>query len=198
MKISDWDIIHIVKWYDTKNGIFKFKNGYCKVNADDVQCIFGIPNRGREVPQSTRNSIIPKLKENKFIDKYLSEMTRISRREIAQVIQVALDTKTIEGDQDTACLIILYFLNTNLLESSAGKFSWSLAKNCNSIDNINQYNWAKEIARYLMESIDRTQKRKRDKQPTISGTVVLLLICDHTTIINPIEGKEKPSLTAMK
>ncbi|TQD94853.1 hypothetical protein C1H46_019553 [Malus baccata] len=125
-------------------------------------------------------------------------MTIISRREIAQAIQVALDTETIEGDQDTACLIILYFLNTNLLESSVGKFSWSLAKNCNSINNINQYNWAKETTRYLMKSIDRTQKRKRDKQPTINGAIVLLLICDYTTIINPIEGMKKRLLTAVK
>ncbi|KAB2595531.1 hypothetical protein D8674_030981 [Pyrus ussuriensis x Pyrus communis] len=44
-----------------------------------------------------------------------------------------------------------------------------------------------------MESIDRTQKRKRDKQPNVSGTIVLLLywLCDHTPIVKPIEGKEK-------
>ncbi|KAB2625733.1 hypothetical protein D8674_017393 [Pyrus ussuriensis x Pyrus communis] len=39
-----------------------------------------------------------------------------------------------------------------------------------------------------MESIDRTQKRKRDKQPTVSGVVVLLLV----------KGKEKRLLTVVK
>ncbi|KAB2625579.1 hypothetical protein D8674_017239 [Pyrus ussuriensis x Pyrus communis] len=64
-----------------------------------------------------------------------------------------------------------------------------------------------------MESIDRTQKRKRDKQPTVSGVVVLLLIskqklikinkktywiCNHTTIIKQLEGKEKRLPTIVK
>ncbi|KAB2618148.1 hypothetical protein D8674_014017 [Pyrus ussuriensis x Pyrus communis] len=174
MKKSNWDVIHIVNWYDTEKGMFKFKNEYCKVNVDD----------------STRDSRISKPKENRFIDKYFLEMTRI----------VALDIGITERDQDAVCLIILYLLNTNLLGSSAGRLHWSLVKNCNSIDNTNQYNYTKETTKYLMESIDRTQKRKRDKQPTINGVVVLLLywICDHTTIINLIEGKEKRSPTAMK
>ncbi|TQD95012.1 hypothetical protein C1H46_019357 [Malus baccata] len=139
-------------------------------------------------------------RKNKFVDKYFSEMTRIGRREIAQVIQVAFDTGTTKGDQDATCLIILYLFNTNMLGSLAGKLPWSLAKNCNSNDNINQYNWANEITKYLMKSIDRTQKRKIYKQPTVSGAVVLLLywICDHTTIINPIEGKDKRSPTTVK
>ncbi|KAM1522808.1 hypothetical protein ACFX10_012886 [Malus domestica] len=143
--------------------MFKFKNGYCKVNVDDVQHIFGIPNRGREALQSTRDSRIPKPKENRFVDKYFLKMTRIGRREIAQTIQVAFNIAITKEDQDAACLIILYLLNTNLFGSSTGKLPWSLAKNCNSIDNINQYNEANETARYLMESINRTHKRKRDK-----------------------------------
>ncbi|KAB2603173.1 hypothetical protein D8674_004178 [Pyrus ussuriensis x Pyrus communis] len=118
---SDWDVIHIVNWYDTEKGMFKFKNGYCKVNADEVQRIFGIPNRGREAIQSTRDSRIPKPKDNIFVDKYFSEITRIGRREIAQAIQVALDIGTTEGDQNAACLLILYLLNSNLLGSSSGK-----------------------------------------------------------------------------
>ncbi|KAB2605642.1 hypothetical protein D8674_005359 [Pyrus ussuriensis x Pyrus communis] len=146
MKKSDWDVIHIVNWYDTKKRMFKFKNGYCKVNADDR---------------------LNNPKENRFVDKYFADMTRIGRREIAQVIQVAFDAGTTEGDQDAACLIILYLLNTNLLGSSMGKLSWSLAK---------------ETARYLMESIDRTHKRKRDKQSTVSGNVVLLLVSKQKLI----------------
>ncbi|KAB2631861.1 hypothetical protein D8674_038650 [Pyrus ussuriensis x Pyrus communis] len=100
--------------------MFKFKNGYCKVNADDVHRTFGI------------------LKENRFVDKYFSEMTRIDRREIAQAIQVAFDTGTTTRNQDAACRIILYLLNKNLFGSLARKLHWSLVKNCNSINNINQ------------------------------------------------------------
>ncbi|TQE02952.1 hypothetical protein C1H46_011439 [Malus baccata] len=126
--------------------MFKIRNGYCNVNTDDVQRIVGIPNRGREALQSTRDLRIPKPKENRFVDKYFSEKTRIAR-----------------------------------------KLPWSLAKNCNSTNNINQYNWAEEIAIYLMESINRIQKRKRDKQPTVSGTVVLLLMDNAKQILESVE-----------
>ncbi|KAB2622189.1 hypothetical protein D8674_024371 [Pyrus ussuriensis x Pyrus communis] len=169
--------------------MFKFKNGYCQVNADDVQRIFEIPNRGREASQSTKDSRIPKPKENRFVDKYFSEMTRIGRIEIAQAIQVAFDAKTTEGDQDAAYLIILYLLNTNLLGSSTGKRPWTLVKNYNSIDKINQHNWATETARYLMESIDITHKRKRDKQPNVSGAVVLLLVSKQKLIKKNQKGE---------
>ncbi|RXH95522.1 hypothetical protein DVH24_008022 [Malus domestica] len=135
--------------------MFKFKNGYCKVNIDDVQSIFEIPNRGREAPQSTRDCRIPKPKENKFVDNYFSGMTRIGRREIAQAIQVAFDTGTTERDQDVACLIILYLLNTNLLGSSVEKLPWSLAKNCNFIDNIDQYNSEVDNAKQIEDLIEQ-------------------------------------------
>ncbi|TQD87548.1 hypothetical protein C1H46_026900 [Malus baccata] len=51
-----------------------------------------------------------------------------------------------------------------------------------------------------MKSIDRTQKRKSGKQPTVNGAVVFLLywICDHTTIIKPVEGNEKRLPIAVK
>lgn len=109
-------------------------------------------------------------------------MARIGRKEIAYAIKVAFNTGTKEGNEDAACLIIIFLLNTNLLESSAGKLPWSLANNCNSITNINQYNWAKETTRYLMELINRAHKRKKDKQPTFSGTVVLLLVSKQKLI----------------
>lgn len=63
-------------------------------------------------------------------------------------------TGTNERNEDASYLIISFLLNTMLLGRSAGKLLWSLAKTCNYIANINQYNWAKETATYLMKAVD--------------------------------------------
>ncbi|TQD88595.1 hypothetical protein C1H46_025852 [Malus baccata] len=150
--------------------MFKFKNGYSKINAADVQRIYGIPNSGKQAPQSTKDSRTPMSGENKFVDKYFSNVKRINRKNISDSIDVAFAAGTKEGNEDAACLIILYLLFTLLLGSSAAKLPWSFAKSCNSIENISQYNWAKET-----QGVDRAQRRKKDKQPTVSGSVVILM-----------------------
>lgn len=61
IKKSDWNVIHIANWNDTEMKMFKFKNGYNQINTDDVQRVYGIPNRGKQAPQSTKDSRIPKI-----------------------------------------------------------------------------------------------------------------------------------------
>ncbi|KAI5336414.1 hypothetical protein L3X38_015681 [Prunus dulcis] len=67
---SNYDIVRLIQVYDTKTKKFRFNDGDSEMKSQDVDEIFGLPNRGKKLP-STTTSTRPDLQ---FVKKYFTEV----------------------------------------------------------------------------------------------------------------------------
>ncbi|KAL6270214.1 hypothetical protein ACE6H2_027125 [Prunus campanulata] len=75
---SNYDIVRLIKDYDTKTRKFKFNDGHSEMKIQDVAEIFGLPDRGNKLP-STTSSTRPNLH---FVKKYFSGYKKITKTSI--------------------------------------------------------------------------------------------------------------------
>nr|XP_028957895.1 uncharacterized protein LOC103444932 isoform X2 [Malus domestica]XP_028957896.1 uncharacterized protein LOC103444932 isoform X2 [Malus domestica] len=198
---SNLDVKEVCNCYDTTKKKFKFQNGYSHITTEDVVRIYGIPNKGTEAPKTT-NSRKGKPGVSRLTDKFFSATARPDKRDLSNAIELAFEDDSERGQDDAACLIVLYLLITLLLANSGNYLPWSYVQACESVEQIETYNWAREIKEYLQNGIHKDQVKTEEtgKQSAISGCVMTLLywLCNRGNMIKPIEGREKSEPTAVR
>ncbi|XP_021809106.1 AT-rich interactive domain-containing protein 4B-like [Prunus avium] len=121
---SNYDIVRLIKDYDTKTRKFKFNHGHSEMKSQDVAEIFGLPNRGNKLPCTT-SSTRP---DSHFVKKYFTGYKKITKTSIDKCLNLALEDETEEGPMD-------YWLcqRSNLLtpipgreQMTPGAVKWSL------------------------------------------------------------------------
>ncbi|KAK9901135.1 hypothetical protein M0R45_002272 [Rubus argutus] len=96
--------------------------------------------------------------------------------------------------KDAARLLILYLFCTLLFASSGSTLGWSFVRCIESVEIMNQYNWAKGVRDYLISCLmPPTKNEQKPKARAISGCVTLIpyWICERTALINEIQGRER-------
>ncbi|BFG20572.1 hypothetical protein CerSpe_068460 [Prunus speciosa] len=195
---SNYDIVRLIKDYDTKTRKFKFNDGHSEMKSQDVAEIFGLPDRGNKLP-STTSSTRPNLH---FVKKYFSGYKKITKTSIDKCLNLALEDETEEGPMDVTRLIILQLFMTNLFCNSGCTLAWTYTTTIDTLEEMGKYNWAQGVLDYMYFGLEQAKKNKKDKkkQPSVSGCPVLILywLCQRSNLITPIPGREKMTPGAVK
>ncbi|PQM34965.1 nucleolin-like [Prunus yedoensis var. nudiflora] len=138
---SNYDIVRLIKDYDTKTRKFKFNDGHSEMKIQDVAEIFGLPDRGNKLP-STTSSTRPNLH---FVKKYFSGYKKITKTSIDKCLNLALEDETEEGPMDVTRLIILQLFMTNLFCNSGCTLAWTYTTTIDTLEEMGKYNWAQGI-----------------------------------------------------
>ncbi|XP_020424576.1 nucleolin-like [Prunus persica] len=93
---SNYDIVRLIQVYDTKTKKVRFNDGDSEMKSQDVDEIFGLPNRGKKLP-STTTSTRPDLQ---FVKKYFTGYKKITKSSIDKCLNLALEDETEEGAMD--------------------------------------------------------------------------------------------------
>ncbi|CAN6545087.1 unnamed protein product [Malus baccata var. baccata] len=192
-KKSGMDLIKIMQCYNSKEQKFKFGDNEAKgITNDDVVQIFGLNNRGVELPNTDKST--KHGKEDPFVDKYFKHAKVVKRKQLIEAYEKSLLDQSPQGAKDTTSIICAHLIQSLLFANSGTYITWSFLKICGELDEISKYNWAKGVKDYLLKMINKAQKKKKDRgeEPTISGCTVFVLywICLHTNVVKTVKGRE--------
>ncbi|KAM1137492.1 hypothetical protein FF1_035448 [Malus domestica] len=192
-KKSGMDLIKIMQCYNSKEQKIKFGDNEAKgITNDDVVQIFGLNNRGVELPNTDKST--KHGKEDPFVDKYFKHAKVVKRKQLIEAYEKSLLDQSPQGAKDTTSIICAHLIQSLLFANSGTYITWSFLKICGELDEINKYNWAKGVKDYLLKMINKAQKKKKDRgeEPTISGCTVFVLywICLHTNVVKTVKGRE--------
>ncbi|XP_034216845.1 uncharacterized protein LOC117628483 isoform X4 [Prunus dulcis] len=190
-KKSNYDILRLINTYNPETKKFNFRAGNeYAITSQDVADIFGLPNHGKQLPNTT-TSTRPKLD---FVNKYFMGVETLTKTEIDRFLDKALEDETPQGPMDVTRFIILELFISNLFCNSGCTLAWTCVTTINTVKDMKQYNWAKGVLDYMHFGLDQAIKNKKDKkkQPSVSGCLVLILywLCQRGNLISPIVGRE--------
>ncbi|PQQ12383.1 nucleolin-like [Prunus yedoensis var. nudiflora] len=146
---SNYDIVRLIKDYDTKTRKFKFNDGHSEMKSQDVAEIFGLPNRRNKLP-STTSSTRP---NSHFVKKYFTGYKKITKTSIDKCLNLALEDETEEGPMDVTRLIILQLFMTNLFCNSGCTLAWTYTTTIDTLEEMGKYNWAQGVLDYIIGSV---------------------------------------------
>ncbi|KAH7865659.1 hypothetical protein Vadar_009442 [Vaccinium darrowii] len=105
---------------------------------------------------------------------------------------VGKKNKTKEDIEDVAKLLCMFLCVTFLFSTSGNTLSWAHIQYLDDLNEMKEYDWAYEVLESLIQSIEKHRRTPRK----VTGCVNLLLywFCEHTKVIETIEGEEIPRL----
>ncbi|KAL6288698.1 hypothetical protein ACE6H2_006208 [Prunus campanulata] len=115
------------------------------------------------------------------------------------------ETEVVDYDKEVVSLILILLCMTFLFANSSTSLHWKIFEHCVNLDTLSRYSWARAVAAYMNESLIAKAKEKAKKGGeasigAVSGctTLILLLFCERTNIIQPILGKEEENPAILK
>ncbi|KAL6289330.1 hypothetical protein ACE6H2_006840 [Prunus campanulata] len=186
---SNYDIVRLIKDYDTKTRKFKFNDGHSEMISQDVVEIFGLPNRGKKLPSTTTS----KRPDSHFVKKYFTGYKKITKTSIDKCLNLALEDETKEGPMDVTRLIILQLFMTNLFCNSSCTLAWTYTTTIDTLEEMGKYNWAQGVLDYMYFGLEQAKKNKKDKKKQPS-----YWLCQRSNLVTPIPGREQMTPGAVK
>ncbi|KAI5339852.1 hypothetical protein L3X38_019125 [Prunus dulcis] len=92
---------------------------------------------------------------------------------------------------------------TFLFANSSSIFHWKIFEHCVNLDTLSSYSWARAVSAYMNESLITKAKAKKGGEASIGAVsgctiLILFLLYERTSIIQPILDKEKETPAILK
>ncbi|KAL8461475.1 hypothetical protein ACS0TY_032810 [Phlomoides rotata] len=184
------DIRQILMAYDEPCESFIVAGHQIIPCSKDVELIFGVHSGSVKIPLKSSDYEIAAWVQRCFGDAIRASNGKcvLYKNVVFEKLKQKLTMEDSRSIKDVGRLTLCYLFTSFFAPNQNGSMAWHLTSYLEKFDKIGVYNWSQFIVDMLMAQI------KSSKTLKAGGCAMLLpyWICEHTTLIRPIEDREFP------